>query len=52
MDKKCTTPGERVPAGDGCNSCVCNDDGTLGACTLKGCVSAILPLKGKTINAS
>ena len=35
---KCTKPGETVPAGDGCNTCICMEDGTLGICTIEGCV--------------
>ena len=35
---KCTRPGETVPAGDGCNTCICMEDGTLGICTIEGCV--------------
>ena len=35
---KCTKPGETVPAGDGCNTCFCNDDGTLVRCTIEACV--------------
>jgi hypothetical protein len=29
-------PGDEMPAGDGCNTCTCEDDGTW-ACTLLGC---------------
>lgn len=31
--------GESFPAGDGCNTCSCQEDGTVG-CTLIGCVDA------------
>lgn len=31
-------PGESFPAEDGCNTCVCSDDGTV-ACTLRACVA-------------
>jgi hypothetical protein len=31
------TPGDMMPADDGCNTCTCGDDG-LWACTLLGCV--------------
>ena len=41
LDKKCTKPGESVPAGDGCNTCICKEDGTLGGCTLVGCIAEI-----------
>ena len=34
----CSKPGETVPAGDGCNTCFCNDDGTLVRCTIEACV--------------
>ena len=30
-------PGTTVPAPDGCNTCECNDDGTIGGCTEIGC---------------
>ena len=48
LDKKCTKPGESVPAGDGCNTCICNEDGTLGGCTLIGC---IVEISGSTNDA-
>jgi len=35
---KCTKPGATVPAGDGCNTCICMEDGTLGTCTIEACV--------------
>ena len=34
----CSKPGETVPAGDGCNTCFCNEDGTLVRCTIELCV--------------
>ena len=49
LDKKCTKPGESVPAGDGCNTCICNEDGTLGGCTLIAC---IVEISGSTDNAT
>lgn len=30
-------PGSTVPAPDGCNTCECNDDGTIGGCTEIAC---------------
>jgi hypothetical protein len=30
--------GESFPAGDGCNTCYCSDDGEV-SCTLRGCVA-------------
>ena len=38
-DSKCSTPGESVPAGDGCNTCTCEEDGTLGKCTIELCIN-------------
>ena len=35
---KCSNPSETVPAGDGCNTCFCNEDGTLVKCTIEACV--------------
>ena len=31
------TPGESRPAGDGCNSCTCGEDG-IESCTAAGCI--------------
>lgn len=38
-DGRVCAVGQRCPAPDGCNTCVCNRDGTL-SCTLLGCVDA------------
>ena len=43
---KCSTPGESVPAGDGCNTCTCMEDGTLGMCTIESCVEEPKPTEG------
>ena len=48
LSKKCSKPGESVPAGDGCNTCICNEDGTLGGCTLIAC---IIEISGITNNS-
>ncbi len=37
QDGKRFAPGERFPAADGCNDCVCDDSGQI-ACTLKACL--------------
>ena len=46
---KCSNPGETVPAGDGCNTCFCNEDGTLVKCTIELCVEIpnITSLEGR-----
>ena len=35
-DEKCT-PGDRKPAGDGCNDIICGNDGTWGGMTMVLC---------------
>jgi hypothetical protein len=35
------TPGEVTPAGDGCNTCTCQMDGTL-ACTMRACMGPLV----------
>src|SRR5262245_24960484 len=39
-------PGARVPAGDGCNECACNEDGTMWSCSDEPC-SSLTPPPGK-----
>uniref|UniRef100_A0A336LYS6 CSON010969 protein n=1 Tax=Culicoides sonorensis TaxID=179676 RepID=A0A336LYS6_CULSO len=38
------TPGEQFTHSDGCNSCICNQDGKHAACTLKMCITATSPI--------